>query len=170
MKVPFEIRTSTKIGLHGRERYIVTRGRTGYLRIVGDEPQWLLMTATADEDDGRIRRCSDQLRLVEAAMRLGKELNTAPTLEKDWLGREYVKIGLITRDSVQTPDEFENENNAAIIRFFELFDQCTDLRTRGNDEMRKLYDEFSLDNEGGDVYLSDGVWLSSDGSLSDRGR
>lgn len=64
MESSFEIYTSNKVGLESKESYIVTRGNTGYLRILGAEPEWSLMTATADEDHGRIRRCPDQLRLA----------------------------------------------------------------------------------------------------------
>jgi hypothetical protein len=37
-------------------------------------------------------------------------------------------------------------------------------------EMRELYDALAPSDGGEDVYLSDGVWLTSDGSLHDRGR
>lgn len=170
MKHDFEIYTSNKVGLDSKEGYIVTRGSTGFLRVLGVEPQWSLMTATAGEDHGRIRRSPDQLRLVEAALRLGGEIETEPSVEKDRQGREYVKICVITRDVGQAQDEFDKENADLFRRFFEIYDECTDLRTRGEDDMRELYGALSSDDEGGDVYLSDGVWLRSDGSLDDRGR
>jgi hypothetical protein len=170
MKHDFEIYTSDKVGLDSKEGYIVTRGSTGFLRVLGAEPQWSLMTATADEDHGRIRRCPDQLRLVEAALRLGGEIKTEPSVERDWQGREYIKICVINRDVGQAQDDFDKENADLFRRFFEIYDECTDLRTRGEDDMRGLYEALSSDDEGGDVYLSDGVWLRSDGSLDDRGR
>jgi hypothetical protein len=170
MKLDFEIHTSNKVGLVSKESYIVTRGGTGFLRILGAEPEWSLMTATANEDDGRTPRCPDQLRLVEAALRLGTELKTEPRVERDWQGREYVKICVITRDAGQAQDAFDKENADLFRRFFEIYDECTNLRTRGEDDMRDLYDALSSDSDGGDVYLSDGVWLRSDGSLDDRGR
>lgn len=37
------------------------------------------------------------------------------------------------------------------------------------DEMREIYEAISLD-DGEDAYLGDGIWISSDGSLDDRGR
>lgn len=170
MKRDFEVYTSNKVGLESKESYIVTRGSSGFLRVLGAEPEWTLMTATADEDHGRIRRCPDQLRLVEAALRLGTEIETAPRVERDWQGREYVKICVITRDAGKAQDDFDKDSANLFRRFFEIYDECTDLRTRGGDDMRELYDALSSDDEGGDVYLSDGVWLRSDGSLDDRGR
>lgn len=35
--------------------------------------------------------------------------------------------------------------------------------------MIELYNDLSTGDLGGEVYLSDGVWLGSDGSLFDRG-
>jgi glycine/D-amino acid oxidase-like deaminating enzyme len=170
MKHEFEIHTSNKVGLDSKEGYIVTRGNTGFLRVLGAEPQWSLMTATADEDHRHIRRCPDQLRLVEAALRLGREIKTEPRVERDRQGREYVKICVINRDAGQAQDEFDKENADLFRRFFEIYDECTDLRTRGENDMRELYDALTSDDDGGDVYLSDGVWLRRDGSLDDRGR
>lgn len=170
MKRDFEIHTSNKIGLVSKESYIVTRGSKGFLRILGAEPEWSLMTATANEDDGRIQRCPDQLRLAEAALRLGTELKTEPRVERDWQGREYVKICVITQDAGQAQEAFDKENADLFRRFFEIYDQCANLINRGEDDMRELYDTLSSDSDGGDVYLSDGLWLRSDGSLVDRGR
>ena len=41
---------------------------------------------------------------------------------------------------------------------------------KGTDDMRELYDALAIDGNESDVYLSDGVWLSKDGSMHDRGR
>ena len=43
MKHEFEIHTSNKVGLDSKEGYIVTRGNTGFLRVLGAEPQWSLL-------------------------------------------------------------------------------------------------------------------------------
>lgn len=128
------------------------------------------MTATADEDHGRVLVCQDQRRLVEAALRLGTELNTGPSVERDWKGREYVKVAVITRNPGESSESFDKENDRAIERFFEIFDALPRLSDRPVVERRNLYDELALGDMGEDVYLSDGVWLSSDGSLHDRGR
>ncbi len=37
-------------------------------------------------------------------------------------------------------------------------------------DMKEIYSFLSHDDSYDDVYLSDGVWLSSDGKLYDRGR
>lgn len=40
---------------------------------------------------------------------------------------------------------------------------------QGRRELREIYDAISVE-DGMDAYLGDGVWISSDGSWSDRGR
>lgn len=166
----FVLLESSKVGLDSKEGYVVVRNHTAFLRVLGAEPAWSLMTATADEDHGRVLVCADQRRLVEAALRFGAELNTEPTVERDWKGREYVKVCVITRNPGETDEGFDRENKRAIGRFFEIFDSMPRLSDRPLIERRNLYDDLALGDRDEDVYLSDGVWLSSDGSLHDRGR
>jgi len=127
------------------------------------------MTATANEDSGDIKICSNQIYLVESALRWGTELETEPRIEKDWMEREYVKICIITQEPNQNNQDFNKELLELFGRFFELFDECKNIESKTEDEMRGLYNALSIDDCGSDVYLSDGVWLSSDGSLHDRG-
>lgn len=170
MSDSFEVLKSNKTGLNSKESFVVTRGRTSFLRILGSEPHWELMTATADEDRGYIKVCKDQLRLMEAALRLGCELETAPKVEKDWMNREFVKICVIKSDPEQDQKDFDNEISQLLGRFFELYDEYKHIESRAENEMRDLYSALSVDDFGDDVYLSDGVWLSSDGSFHDSGR
>ena len=166
----FILLESSKAGLDSKECYVVVRNRTAFLRVLGAEPAWSLMTATADEDHGRVLVCADQRRLVEAALRFGAELKTEPTVQRDWKGREYVKVCVITRNPGETDEAFDRENKRAIGRCFEIFDSMPRLSDRPPIERRNLYDDLALGDRDEDVYLSDGVWLSSDGSLHDRGR
>jgi len=163
-----QILKSNKVGLVSDESYVVVRDATSFLRVLGSEPEWALMTATASEDHRLIAVCTDQKRLIESALRLGVELDTNPRVETDWLQREYVRICAITRDPGANDERFQSENAALIKRFFEIFDDYRDLDSRAGDEMRELYDVLAIDDQGSEVYLSDGLWLSSDGSLHDR--
>lgn len=165
-----EILKSDKVGLNSRDSYVVVRGKISFLRMLGCVPEWELMTATASEDHGCIRVCGDQRRLVEAALRLGAELGTKPTVEKDWIEREYVKICSIRFNPGQDVANFIKELGELLEKFFAYYDEYQDLSICGDDEMQELYDVLAIDDQGGDVYLSDGVWLSSDGSVHDRGR
>ncbi|MFJ2334770.1 hypothetical protein [Pseudomonas helleri] len=117
---------SQKTGLNSPESYIVVRGGTVFLRLLGEDPQWELMTATASEDNGRINVCANQLRLIESALRLGAELETSPLVEKDWAGREYVKICVIIQEENQNDKDFNSELNAVFSRFFEHYDSHTE--------------------------------------------
>lgn len=170
MEGTIEIIQSNKTGLNSPESYIVVRGQTSFLRILGAEPQWELMTTTASEDHGRIKVCSNQLRLIESALRFGIELETSPSVKRDLAGREYVKIGDIIQRKNQNDKEFNSELFAELSRFFEIYDSYTDVRSRARDEMIDLYNDLSTSDLDDEVYLSDGVWLGSDGSLHDRGR
>lgn len=165
----YRVLKSNKVGLDSEEGYVVVRNGISFLRILGGEPKWIVMTATASEDHGRIRVCSERLRLVESALRLCAECGSNPGVEKDWLGREYVKIGTITREVGESEEDFQSVNDTLFQRFFEIFDSYRSLGSREGGEMRELYGVLAVDDEGGDVYLSDGVWLTSDGSLHDRG-
>jgi len=168
MAYEFEILESTKVGLNSKESYIVVRNETSFLRILGNDPKWRLMTATASEDRGCIHVCAEQRRLIECALRFGVELKTGPYVEIDWCGREYVNVCEITQDSGQNDEAFNDENSRHLTRFFEIYDNYLNQDSRAEDEMRELYDALSIDGQ--DVYLSDGVWLSSDGTSHDRGR
>lgn len=170
MSDAFQIIESNKAGLESNESYVITRGATSFLRVLGSEPQWTLMTATASEDHDRIRVCADRRRLVASAFRLGVEIETDPVGKKDRAGREFVRICVINREPGQSQEDFESENAALFRRFFEIFDEYEDPDSGSGDEMRELYGAVATDDQDGDVYLSDGVWLSSDGSLHDRGR
>jgi len=170
MTESFQIFKSNKVGLDSEESYVVVRNRTSFLSVLGGEPEWQLMTATASEDHGRISVCGDQRRLIESALRLGVELKTEPRVERDWQGREYVKVCVITRDLGQEDDVFDQENSNLFTRFFDIYDKLNNSESKGGDEMRDLYDALSMDDDGGEIYMSDGVWLASDGSFHDRGR
>lgn len=140
----FSVLESKKVGLESKESYVVVRDRTAFLRILGAEPEWCLVTATADEDHGRVLVCLDRRRLIEAALRLGVELNTEPTVKRDWKGREYVKVCVITRESGESDKAFDKENTRALGRFFEIFDGLPRLSDRPIIERRNLYDELAL--------------------------
>jgi hypothetical protein len=169
MAEEYAVLASNKTGLSAGESYIVVRNGTSFLRVLGRDPHWQLMTATASEDDGAARVCRNQIRLTEAALRLGAELGTGPKVQKDRVGREYVKICNLECPAGRA-EEFDDAVNECLSRFFSIFDGCRDVKDQDADEMRELYDMLAAGEHGGDVYLSDGLWLSSDGAVHDRGR
>ncbi|WP_398494325.1 hypothetical protein [Variovorax sp.] len=166
----FKIHPSSKAGLPSPDSYVVTRKNMSFLRLLGQQPAWELMTATASEDNGPIRVCPERRRLIEAALRTSIELGgTQPKVEVDWLGREYAKICVVRQDPGESDELVKSQLNTVIARFFDLYDSHVAPDARGKDEMQDLYEALATD-DGADVYLSDGVWLSSDGSMRDDGR
>lgn len=165
----FQILNSDKIGLEAEESHVVIRGGISFLRILGSEPNWALMTATASEDHGRIQVCADRARLVEAAFRLSVESGCLPRVERDHAGREYVKIGTLTRVAGDSDEDLTDELRSLCRRFFEIFDAQSGCRSALRKEMSEIYEAIKPDESGADAYLGDGVWLSPDGSLHDHG-
>ena len=154
---------SKKAGLNSKDGYKITRGGTIFLRLLGSASYYELMTATAGEDNGRFPVFGNKMQLIEAAMQTAADFNFQPLVENDFLQREYVKICAF--------EGLEDKDLEPIVeRFFEHLDKYEPLQQRGNNEMVDLYETLRIDDIGSDVYLSDGVWLSSDGSLHDRGR
>ena len=166
-----ELFISNKAGFGSQEKYIVTRGSTLFLRIVGYGPTYDLMTATASEDDLPFLVCQDRLRLIKAALRFGAEMDTAPKSRKDRRDRDYAYICQMTI----RPSSLGDESDEVVLkrtlgRFFEIFDATGSADSTRSDEVREIYEVFAPDDSGGDAYLGDGIWLSSDGSWHDRGR
>lgn len=164
----FGIVVSTKAGLESQESLLVVRAGTSYLRILGQEPSWTLMTATASEDDGSVKVCGERRRLIETAIRLCQELGLSAHETKDRIGRDYVNICRIVR--TRADEDVYSELSQIVERFFDLFDELGNPSSGPADDMVHLYEAISSDSNGGDVYLTDGLWLSSYGSLHDRGR
>ena len=164
-----EIHPSNKRGFGGQESHIVTRGRTSYLRIIGNDPDYRLMTATADEDDRSFRVCSEKIKLVASAIKLRTNYSAASPIQTDSSGRRFILICAAKFDP-KTQIEDLRELRGVIDEFFSIFDTINPAEPETVGEMKELYSIMSVDDSNDDVYLSDGVWLGSDGSLSDRGR
>jgi hypothetical protein len=88
----FDIRKSTKAYFDTKEHFIVVRKGTVYLRVVGEEGNYDVMTATASEDDGSFSAFSDQQAMNATALLVSGQLDTPPSLKTDFHNRPYVKI------------------------------------------------------------------------------
>lgn len=163
------IKQSNKRGFGGQESFIVTRGKTSYLRIVGNYPDYSLMTATASEDDKSYYVCRSKIKLISSALQLGTLLNILPSHETDSSGRKFIRICAITFIPGKTKEDLE-EVYEVIEHFFKIYDTCDPGREDVMNEMQGIYVFLSHDDSNDDLYLSDGVWLSSDGKLHDRCR
>jgi hypothetical protein len=168
MRQLFDIRRSQKFRSNSPDQFIVTRGSIGFLRLIGEEPHYKIMTATAGEDTGEIRPHKNRKRIIETALRTSARMMPPGTTEthypnptSDHQGREYIEICAF---------EYISDAYRVAEEFFRIFDECKETDAPPADEMQKIYAELSIDLSGDDIYLSDGVWLSSDGTLRDLGR
>jgi hypothetical protein len=162
MKRNFDLLESNKVGLNFELKGIFVRGRTVFLRVLGNESSCAIVTATAGENGGRFVACRDQARLIEGASQTRLNLGGgAPVILEDESGRPFVHICSVT----ETEDVWMVAD-----AFFAVYDQSKTPETAAASETRELYDALSVDGSGDGVYLGDGVWIGSDGSVNDRGR
>src|SRR6266478_3326900 len=151
-----KIRPSNKIGIKTKESYIVTRGETIFLRIIGEDPHYQMWTATASEDNDNFLVCEDKVRLISAALRLGAELDTQPNRSKDRSKREYIYICDINIKPGGTSKNDEDALDRVMARFFEIYDAFDPSPPEQRNEMQEIYQCFATDDSGDDVYLGDG--------------
>ena len=168
MGLGFTVSASPKKGITLPESYVVSRGSVLYLRIVGSDPNYQFWTPTA-ADDGHEFQLPERVRLMHAALKFGAELNTEPRRKTDWAGREFIFICTFKNKPGSDAEDLA-QFNTMIAKFFDIFDSCDPTGPKQMDGMREIYEWMAPDDSGEDLYLSDGVWLSADGSLQDKGR
>lgn len=91
MKI-FDIRRSSKSYIDSREHFIVAYQSTVYLRVVGHEGNYRVMTATASEDDGSFWAFKSQELLNEAARNVSRQLGVDSISKYDFHNRPYVEM------------------------------------------------------------------------------
>lgn len=155
----FDIKKSNKSYIQSNEHFIVVRDQFVFLRIVGKEGCYHIITATADEDNAAIRAYPHQQTLNDSALKLSERLGVRPTVKYDYHNRSYVEIAKC---------EYISDAYRAAELLFKIIPESTE--NHPDNSLENLYQELSIDDSGEDVYLSDGVWLSSDGTLRDVGR
>lgn len=121
MSNKFKYENSDKHGFKGKKVIIVTRDNIIFLRIVGNYPEYEIITATASEDDKSFLVCNEKAKLFISALQLGLEWNTPFSFEKDKFGRSYILIANLTFNSGKESQDLE-ELDDFIKRFFEIFD------------------------------------------------
>lgn len=166
-----QLSPSSKPNLRSDESWIVHRGGRVYLRLLGGPKHFELMTATTGDDARALRVCNEQPRLIQAAKNAAETIGYAWTVSEDVKNRPFVKFfsfSMSHGDALQR-EEAGNYVEEVSRVFFSAYDSLSSPST-GNDDLKEIHD--ALSNGGGedDVYLSDGIWLSRDGSLHDRGR
>ncbi len=88
----FDIKKSEKSHIKSAEQYIVVRDGVVYLRIVGEEGNYVVMTATAGEDYPGVRSFDDQNELIKAALGIAEKCHMLANAKYDFHNRAYVTI------------------------------------------------------------------------------
>ncbi len=63
-----------------------------FLRILGEDGSYIVMTATAGEDTGGITAFFNQQDLIKAALLVSEHLNSPSIVKNDFNNREYVEL------------------------------------------------------------------------------
>lgn len=168
----FRIVGSLKPGFAAEENWIVVRGGEVFLRLVGGCGSYQLMTATVGEDAGSLKSCADQHILRVAAKRTAVHFEVEAHEDKDSAGRDFVRICRFTIDSntEQSRQQTLSEVYEVCDALFENFDNEYGGDRSRDTSLEAIYDVLAIHDSGGPVYLSDGIWLGSGGSISDLGR
>lgn len=163
---------SRKTGFAAAENWMVVRGGEVFLRLVGGRGLYDLMTATAGEDRTSLKACADQDILRAAARRTAARFNVEPHDDKDSMGRDFVRICRFTIDG--NTEEARQQSLKEVYEVCDAFfnDFVGEYGDEGSRDssLKEIYDVLAIDDSGAPVYLSDGVWLGTDGSLSSAGR
>lgn len=119
------------------------------------------MTATASEGTGAYRAFENQESLTAATMQVFGDFGMEFVTKVDHAGRPYVETSVypdadhLVRIATTALDRmgFEDASVLALREFLAL------------QEMKAIYEDFSIDDSGEDAYLSGGMWITSDGRL-----
>ena len=88
----FDIRRSSKAYIETPEHFIVVWDGIVYLRVIGHEGSYAVMTATAGEDEGHFSAYSDQNALNYAAVLASAQMQLESSTKTDIHDRPYVEI------------------------------------------------------------------------------
>lgn len=88
----FDLQRSNKAHIDSPEHYIVVHDGTVYLRILGQEGFYQVITATSGEDSGDFAAFGDQGALNTAAVGVAEKIDCKPLLKLDFHKRPYVQI------------------------------------------------------------------------------
>ncbi len=147
------IRRSDKLLTQGNDDQTkMVSGQYVLLRIIHEDDSYTLMTATAKEDDGSYQAFPDLERLTAVA----EEVLGCGERHTDNWGRPYVLVRGI--DHPRTIRDFANRI-AKRLALDPVEEPWAD------EEMRDIYDEFSVGDDDEPAYLSDGVYISKRGRL-----
>lgn len=151
------IQTSNKLSLRQEEFRICSKPYV-FFRLIAGRDGVRLMTATAAEDTAEYRAYENQASLISATSRAFEDRSLNYETKNDLMGRSYVETSVY-------PDKNDLLHLAATVLDQIGFEDISVLALR---EMKAIYDGFSVDDSGEYTYLSDGIWITSDGRLIEK--
>jgi hypothetical protein len=153
----FDIIKSVKRDLRGEEKFVVIRDNAILLRIIENNERYVVMTPTARDDKGGYELYQDPELLMEIAKTVANYCDLDQGLKEDCKGRNYIEVQAC---------QYISDAYRYAEKFVEILLSKGHHRSVHN-EMKYLYDDLCFD-DGEPVYLSDGMWLYPDGSMSER--
>jgi len=151
------IQRSTKLSLQ-QEEYRICSEPYVFYRLISDAHGVRLMTATASEDTGQYRVYEDQGALISATAQVLADRELEFVTKRDHAKRPYIETSVY-------PDSEDLLHLASTILDRMGFEDISVLALR---EMKEIYNELAIDDSGEDTYLSDGMWMTSDGRLIEK--
>lgn len=152
-----EIKASNKLSLE-QEEYVIFSKPYVFYRIIRDSKGVRIMTATASDSAKSYRFFEDQKSLNNATIKVFGDFGIEFFTKEDYAKRPYIEALV-----------FLDKNYLLHIATTAL-EQIgfKDVCVLSLQEMKAIHDEFAVDEGCGDVYLSDGMWVTSDGRLIER--
>lgn len=166
----YRLSPSTNSNIRSQESYIIHRGDEVFLRLWGGPTEFELVTATAGEHKGHLVACRNQARLLEAAKATLRSGGLQVCENVDRYDRPFVsafefKLNPETRDRSEATELL----NAFATAFFANYDLLA-ANAGPLSASENLYSSIAVDASGEDAYLGDGLYVTREDCIVDRGR
>lgn len=147
------IQNSTKLATD--QQYVISSQAVVFFRVTLEADGYKMMTATADEDTGKLKAYESQDRLISSTLFILGDIGRKSKQKDDHAGRPYMEA----RGFSELLDVKAIATRVLVSLGFD------DIAVTALQEMRAIYDDLSINDSGEDVYLNDGVWVTSNGDL-----
>lgn len=147
------VQNSTKLATG--QQHIISSQNIVFFRVTLEADGYKMMTATAGEDDGKLKAYMPQNLLISSALSVLGDLDWNISQRADHAERPYIEArGFSELLDIKTV--------ATRVLASLGFD---DIAVTALQEMKAIYDELSIDDSGEDVYLGDGVYVTKNGDV-----
>ena len=142
---------------------IFTAGNHVLLRVLRNEDDtYTVMTATADENDRAFVRYPQQQQLMDAAANVFTRFSRTVTRKLDRNGLPYFEF-----TDIDDPGDVRKSADFVAASLGLAPETCSWVDEEARNEMKALWQDLSVDDDS-PAYLSDGMYVTSDGRLYDE--